>query len=52
MLPLMGALIAIGEEQLGPRGGWWPLLLPAKQLTWQLKICLLELTGTEGERGR
>lgn len=49
MLPLMGALIVIGEEQLVPRGIWWPALLPAEQLIWQLKICLLEMCVKEGK---
>lgn len=47
MLPLMGALIAIGEEQLGPGGAWWPVLLPAEKFIWQLQICLLEVTVKE-----
>lgn len=49
MLPLMGALIAIGEVQLGHQGVWWPVLLPAGKFIWQLQICLLEMTVKEGK---
>ena len=49
MLPLMGALIVVGEEQPGPWGIWWPALLPAEQLICQLKICLLEVSVKEGK---
>lgn len=51
MLPVMRALIVIGEEQLGPGGIWWPALLPAEQLIWQLQICLLEVSVKEGKGG-
>lgn len=47
MLPLMGALIVIGEEQLGPEGVWWPALVPAEQFIWQPRICLLEMPVRE-----
>lgn len=49
MMPLRGALIAVGEEQLGPWGIWWAVLLPAEKFIWQLQICLLEMTVKESK---